>query len=173
MAPITNSNSMANVSILVVEDDAIMGRLIRDMLTIMGFKDITVTRSGRDGINELKSRPTIELVVCDWKMHPINGIEFTQEVRRSFMPPTRFVPIIMLTGKGDRHDVEQARDSGVTEYLIKPFSAQKLYEKIKLVVEKPRQFVVAKDFKGPDRRRRKNESKTENSRRKRPYQYSE
>lgn len=168
--PGRDSNPMAEVPILVVEDDGMMSKLIRDMLMVMKFKDITITHNGREALSALAKRE-FELVICDWKMQHMDGIEFTKAVRNKMQPPTRFVPIIMLTGKGEKHDVEVARDAGITEYLVKPFNAEGLYNRIKMVVEKPRQFVAAKDFKGPDRRRHQSDIDTSSDRRKRPHEY--
>ena len=65
------------------------------------------------------------------------------------------VPIIMMTGYSHRIRVEASRDAGVTEFLVKPFKAKDLYTRIEQLIEKPRQFVEADEFFGPDRRRRK------------------
>jgi DNA-binding response OmpR family regulator len=65
-----------------------------------------------------------------------------------------YIPIIMLTGKAERADVEAARDVGVTEFLVKPFSAKSLYERLVLVIENPRSFIISQTYVGPERRRR-------------------
>jgi DNA-binding response OmpR family regulator len=70
------------------------------------------------------------------------------------------VPIIMITGHTEKHQVEAARDAGITEFLIKPITAQSLFSRITEVVERPRAFVRCESYFGPDRRRRNVESYT-------------
>ena len=93
-------------------------------------------------------------------MKPMDGLAFTRAVRNDKISPTPFVPIIMITGHTERHRVEQARDAGVTEFLAKPVTAQDLFSRIAMIVEKPRPFIRCDDFFGPDRRRRDAEDYT-------------
>ncbi len=74
-------------------------------------------------------------------------------LRRSLDSPNRMIPILLLTARNDPHDIRAARDAGVSEYLIKPFSAKTLLERVHAVVEDPRSFILSKNFVGPDRRR--------------------
>lgn len=144
---------LKSIRILVVEDDKVMRRLLKDMLHIMGFPNVHISEDGQEGIDYLHFNP-IDIVICDWKMHGMDGITFTRYVREQMSGGKRFLPIIMLTGKAEEKDVVAARDSGVTEYLIKPFTTDTLYSRIKSVVEQPRSFVLSDEFKGPDRRRK-------------------
>ncbi len=99
-------------------------------------------------------------------MQPINGIEFTNNVRRSAQSPNKMVPIILLTGYAAPKRVKVARDVGVTEYMIKPFTADSLIKRITHVINHPRRFVVSDDYTGPDRRRRQDPRYTGAMRRK-------
>ena len=63
--------------------------------------------------------------------------------------PNRYVPIILMTGFSERRRVMQARDAGVTEFLVKPFTARDLYKRLAQVIERPRQFVRSAEFFGP------------------------
>lgn len=92
-------------------------------------------------------------------MQPYDGIELIRRIRRDPRSPNKFVPIIMMTGYSHRARVEQARDMGVTEFLVKPFTAKDLYTRIEQLIERPRQFVDAGEgtYFGPDRRRRRKE----------------
>jgi DNA-binding response OmpR family regulator len=74
---------------------------------------------------------------------------------RSLHGPIAWVPIIMVTGHGERHYIETARDAGITELLRKPVSPRDLYARIVEVVERPRAFVKSQIFIGPDRRRKR------------------
>ena len=148
--------TLRKIHILIIDDSSMMLELVSEMLKIVGFTNITVADSGEKGIEIIRrNSPAIDVIICDWKMHEISGLDVLHFVRDETQSPDMQMPFIMLTGKGEREDVEMARDLGVTEYLIKPFSAKGLFDRIKSIVDKPRQFVVANQYKGPDRRRRK------------------
>ena len=161
------TDTFSNIAILVVEDDKMMQKLLRDMLQVVGFTNIHQAIHGEDALGILKSRD-IDLMICDWKMHPMDGITLVTHLRTSPDSPNRFIPIIMLTGKGERSDVESARDAGVTEYIIKPFTATALFGRIKAIVETPRDFIISPVYRGPDRRRKMRKPPTGIERRKRP-----
>lgn len=145
-------NPLAKVQILIVEDDRIMRSLLRDMLQAMGFENIASANDGLQGVEYLQFH-AVDIIVTDWKMQGMDGLAFTKFVREQMEGGKRFTPIIMLTGRSEERDVIQARDAGVTEYIIKPFTAQGLYDRIKSVIENPRGFVLSDIYTGPDRRR--------------------
>lgn len=93
-----------------------------------------------------------DLVIVDWMQNPDHGIHLTHQIRTDKGSPNHFVPIIMTAGSGHQNKVVRARDAGVSEYLVKPFSAGALADRITRVIEKPRQFVVSDTYTGPDRR---------------------
>ena len=101
---------------------------------------------------ELRHFPA-DIVLTDWVMEPLDGIDFTRMVKTAPDTPNPFVPIIMLTAHSSVGRVIQARDSGVNEFLAKSVTAKGLYSSITTVIESPRQFVRASDYFGPDRRR--------------------
>lgn len=144
---------LSKIHILVVEDDRIMRTLVKDMLQILGFHSVSTAEDGQAAIDYLYFN-NADIIICDWKMQGMDGIAFTRHIREKMPGGKRFLPIIMLTGKSEEKDVRTARDAGVTEYIIKPFSADGLYERIRTVIENPRGFVLSEGFTGPDRRRR-------------------
>lgn len=148
------TNPLAKIKILLVEDDRIMRSLVKDMLDILGFSDVVVAKDGLDAVNHIQNS-IIDMVICDWKMPGMDGVSFTKFVRDNLAGSRRSVPIIMLTGRNEENDIKTARDAGTTEYLVKPFTAQTLFERIKAVIEMPRSFVISDDYSGPDRRRKK------------------
>lgn len=87
-------------------------------------------------------------------MEPMSGIELVNLIRTSPGSPNKFAPIIMVTGYSAVPRVAAARDMGATEFLVKPFSANDLAKRIAHVINKPRDFVEAPDYFGPDRRRK-------------------
>jgi two-component system chemotaxis response regulator CheY len=145
-----------NASILVVDDMEPMLALVTSLLDIFGFKKIYRAADAEEGLKLfLEHRP--DLVLIDWQMEPYDGIELARRMRADPRSPNRFVPIIMMTGYSHKIRVEEARDAGITEFLVKPFKAKDLYARIEMLIEKPRRFVEAETFFGPDRRRRRSE----------------
>ena len=82
------------------------------------------------------------------------AVTSSRKVRTDLDSPNTFVPIIMLTAYAEKSRVEMARDSGVTEFCVKPVTATELYRKVCAVINTPRSFVRTKMYFGPDRRRR-------------------
>lgn len=142
-----------NSRILVVDDMPPMQSLMRSLLNVFGCHDVQVVENGEKAFKTLCQYDP-DLVLTDWIMEPMDGIELTKKIRTDPRSPNRFVPVILMTGFSSRMRVEKARDIGITEFLVKPFTAKDLYAKIEHIIEKPRQFVEAASFFGPDRRRR-------------------
>ena len=149
------SYDLSQVKILIVEDMQPMLALTTSLLTMFGFKNVYGARSVDEGW-KLFCHYNHDLIVTDWLMEPHDGLEMIRRIRKEEASPNIFVPIILMTGYSDQPRVESARDMGVTEFLMKPYSARDMYARIVQIIEKPRQFVEAGEFFGPDRRRRKN-----------------
>ena len=147
---------LKSTKILVVEDDSIMTSLMRDVLDVMGFGEILTSKDGKSAL-ALFALHDFDLILCDWKMINMDGIEFAREVRKA-NGAKAYTPIIMVTGKAAKEDVELARDAGINEYMVKPFSVKSMCAKIKNIIEAPRPFVMAETYKGPDRRRKSDPS---------------
>ena len=127
--------------------------LIRDILVIMGFKNIVMYTNAKDAFEDIKMND-YDLILCDWKMPGMSGIDFTRQLRALDTGNKRYTPIVMVTGKAHEEDVKHARDAGVTEYLVKPFSVVSMSQKIKMLLDKPKAFVSAETYVGPERRNR-------------------
>ena len=145
--------NLKSTKILIVEDDPMLITLLRDVLRVMGFGEIVVAMDGKAGLEEVH-RHHFDLIFCDWRMKAMSGLEFTQALRTSTDYTKCYTPVIMLTGNARQEDVEIARDAGVTEYMVKPFSVKCLCDKIRSIIEHPRPFVMGEEYKGPDRRRK-------------------
>ncbi|MCB1537838.1 MAG: response regulator [Rhodospirillales bacterium] len=141
-----------NISVLVVEDNQPMALLTKSILETFGVSSVILARNGEEGFT-LFCRHNPDIVIADWMMKPMDGIELTHLIRTEPRSPSPFVPIILMTGFSAKKRVEEARDAGVSEFLVKPFQARDLYKRIAQVIERPRQFVRAPGFFGPDRRR--------------------
>lgn len=144
---------LTRLNILVVDDNQHMRILVRSILITLGIRNITEAEEGTDALKLMKTMDA-DIVICDWQMSPMDGITFTKMVRQSEASENIYVPIIMLTGHTEIERVLTARDAGVNEFLAKPVSAKKVYQRIKMILESPRQFIRTKEYFGPDRRRR-------------------
>ena len=127
-------------------------QMVRKALATLGCKRIFIVRDGQEML-DLMREEQIDMVVTEWEMPKINGLELAQYLRRSLDSPNRMIPIIMLTSRHESGDIPIARDAGISEFLRKPFSAKILMERIYAVVEDPRALILSKNFVGPDRRR--------------------
>jgi two-component system chemotaxis response regulator CheY len=147
------------VSVLVVEDTAPMRKLIVSILETFGFGKIFTADDGRSGFEEFKKNNP-DLILVDWLMRPTDGLELVKLVRTHPLSPNKQVPIIMITGYNALSRVREARDHGITEFLVKPFTARDLAKRISHVINTPRDFIDAPTFFGPDRRRRRDDKFT-------------
>ncbi len=144
---------LRQIEVLIADPDPRISRLVKSVLESFGFRTIHMTTNGAEAIEILRHR-SIDMVITEWPMEPIDGMNFVHYVRHSDDLVHRDIPIIMLTGRAETHDVEKARDSGVTEFVVKPFTANTLSHRIIQVIDNPRSFVISKQFIGPDRRRK-------------------
>lgn len=146
-------SGLSSVSIAIADEDSLIRQLLKNALRELGFRKIYIAENGEAILDTLKLNP-VDILLTEWDMDPMDGISLCRFLRTNPKTPNRRLPIIMITGRSGKDDVEIARDSGVTEYLTKPFTMHRLCDRITAVVEKPRDFVLAPAFKGPDRRRR-------------------
>jgi CheY-like chemotaxis protein len=154
-----SGSALAQLKILIVEDNQHMRSLLRALLNSAGIREISEANNGSTALTVLREKKC-DLVLSDLAMKPMDGLEFSRTVRTAENSPNPFVPIIMITGHTEKHQVEAARDAGVTEFLIKPITAHSLFSRIAEIVERPRAFVRCETYFGPDRRRRSIDSYT-------------
>ena len=141
------------LSVLVVEDTLPMQKLVVSVLESLGVGQVYSADSGERGFETFK-RVNPDIVISDWHMKPMDGIALTQEIRKNQLSPNRMAPIVLVTGYSALARVSEARDAGVTEFLVKPFSANDLAKRLAYVINKPRDFIDCQQYFGPDRRRR-------------------
>ncbi len=143
-----------NITVLVIENSKPMFDLTKSVLQTFGVTQIYSAFGFDDGFMRM-CRLNPDLVIIDWLEEPNNGMELTKKIRRSAETPNPFVPIILMTGYSQKRRVIAARDAGITEFLVKPFTANALYQRIEQLIEAPRSFVKNENYFGPDRRRKK------------------
>jgi two-component system chemotaxis response regulator CheY len=147
-------NGLRPLTALIVDDNRHMRKLLRTLLAAYGVPNIFDARDGGTGIEAVNSIAP-DFILTDYDMRPMNGVAFVKAVRRTCPPPLAWVPIVMITAHTEQGRIQIARDAGITEALCKPVTPQNLFDRIVQIIERPRQFVAAPDFAGPDRRRRK------------------
>jgi DNA-binding response OmpR family regulator len=144
----------SEIKVLIVEDNMPMAELLKSLLFAFGIGEVWLARNGREGF-DLYNAHNPHLILTDWMMREIDGLTLIKMIRQNETETNQYVPIIMMTGFSEKRRVVQARDAGMTEFLVKPFTARDLYKRIEEIIERPRQFVKSDDFFGPDRRRRR------------------
>ena len=147
----TNS-FFAEVNIVIADSDNKMAQLVKKILSTLGCNKIIIVNDGDDVLKLMKTEK-IDIIITEWELKRVSGMDVVTHLRRSLDSPNRMVPIIMLTGRNDEGDIMIARNAGVSEYLVKPFSAKILLERLYAIVEEPRSFIMCNTFVGPDRRR--------------------
>lgn len=155
---------LSALHVLVADSNHYMRKIIRAMLRGFGVIRIREASDGAFALEELNVH-LIDLVICDYALETLNGVELTELVRGAEDSPNRYVPIIMLSAYTEKWRIEAARDAGVTEFLRKPLCAQDLFLRLEEVIERPRNFVRTPRYFGPDRRRQSSVSGATPSRR--------
>lgn len=145
--------SFQTTKVLLVEDNAPMLELLKGILQSFGIGTIITAMDGEEGFLKFcQNNP--DLVITDWMMTPCDGIALSHKIRNEKQSPNQYVPIILMTGFSEKKRVFNARDAGITEFLVKPFNTRDLYKRLHQIIERPRQFVRCEEFFGPDRRRK-------------------
>jgi two-component system chemotaxis response regulator CheY len=139
--------------VLVVDDHPGMRDIISTILTGLGVGQVVLTESPEAAIKEMSRKPP-DVIFLDWMLGTQDGLRFVRFIRRLPEERNPFVPIIMMTGHADLQHVRQARDAGVTEFLVKPVSPISVAQRLEALIHHPRAFVRSDRFVGPDRRRR-------------------
>ncbi len=161
---------ISDLKILIVDDYPPMRSILRVMLKALGVRDIGEANDGWAALDEMKEFRA-DIVIADYRMMPMDGVELTLRIRDGDAGIDPFTPVIMVSGHSEKNRIFQARDAGVTEFLVKPICATNLYYRVRTVIEDPRPFIRSPDFFGPDRRRRAMEFEGPD-RRKVPYEYT-
>lgn len=120
-----------SMRVLIVDDYKTMLRIIRGLLNQLGFRNIDEALSGGQALEKLRAKE-FGMVLSDWNMEPMNGIELLKEVRAD--QELKHIPFIMVTSESRTENVTAAKKAGVNNYIIKPFNAGTLKIKISAVL---------------------------------------
>jgi two-component system chemotaxis response regulator CheY len=117
-----------DLKFLIVDDFASMRQVIRKTLVSFGFYNIYEAAGALDAVRKIEAGETFEFIISDWNMPNMNGLELLNYVRSS--PNLKKVPFLMITAEASRENIIQAAKAGVSQYIVKPFTAEDLNEKI-------------------------------------------
>lgn len=112
---------------LVVDDSSTMRRIIKNTLKAVGYDDILDAENGEGALACLQSEK-VDLVITDWNMPVMNGLELVAAIRSS--PTLKQVPVLMVTTVAEKDEILKAMHTGVNNYVVKPFDAATLKKKI-------------------------------------------
>ena len=119
-----------NMSILIVDDYNTMLRIIRNLLKQLGFNNVDEATDGTAALKKVQTS-NYGLVISDWNMEPMSGYEFLKQLRAS--DAYKSLPFIMITAESKTENVVAAKQAGVNNYIVKPFNAGTLKQKIETV----------------------------------------
>ncbi|HLA26723.1 MAG TPA: response regulator [Syntrophales bacterium] len=122
-----------DIKILVVDDFATMRKLVRNLLKQAGYENIVEAEDGVAALRILKSQK-VDVIISDWNMPNMTGIELLKAVRAD--EETGKMPFLMVTAEASQDNVIAAVKAGVSNYIVKPFTAEVLNEKITKILEK-------------------------------------
>jgi two-component system chemotaxis response regulator CheY len=118
-----------DMRILIVDDYATMLRIIKNLLGQLGFRNVDEAKSGKEAL-EAFNKHKYDMVISDWNMEPMSGIDLLKEVRKI----NQTVPFIMVTAESKPANVMTAKEAGVSNYIVKPFNAATLKGKLVTVL---------------------------------------
>lgn len=121
----------SNMKILVVDDFSTMRRIIRNLLKELGFTNVHEAEDGVDALKQLRSDNNYEFVVSDWNMPNMTGIELLRAIRAD--AALKHLPLLMVTAEAKRENIIEAAQAGANGYIVKPFTAATLDEKLKKI----------------------------------------
>lgn len=122
-----------NMSILVVDDFPTMRRIVRGLLKELGFTNVEEAEDGQDALNKLRSG-SFEFVVSDWNMPNLDGLDMLKQIRAD--GALKHLPVLMVTAEAKKENIIAAAQAGANGYVVKPFTAATLEEKLNKIFEK-------------------------------------
>ena len=115
------------INVLVVDDAATMRRIVRSLLRELGIKNVREAEDGEIALEDLK-RQKADLVVSDWAMPKMTGIELLRAIRQD--EALKDTPVLMVTAESKKENIMEAVQAGVNNYIVKPFNSKTLEEKL-------------------------------------------
>ncbi|MBW7983388.1 chemotaxis response regulator CheY [Enterobacillus tribolii] len=122
-----------NLRFLVVDDFSTMRRIVRNLLKELGFNNVEEAEDGVDALNKLRTGP-FDFVVSDWNMPNMDGLQLLQTIRAD--GALNAMPVLMVTAEAKKENIIAAAQAGASGYVVKPFTAATLEEKLSKIFEK-------------------------------------
>ena len=122
-----------NLRFLVVDDFATMRRIVRNLLKDLGFNNVEEAEDGQDALNKLQ-QSTVDFVISDWNMPNMDGLQLLTEIRNT--AAWKSMPVLMVTAEAKKENIIAAAQAGASGYVVKPFTAAILEEKLNKIFEK-------------------------------------
>ncbi|AST70532.1 two-component system response regulator [Kosakonia cowanii] len=122
-----------NLRFLVVDDFATMRRIVRNLLKDLGFNRVEEAEDGLDALNKLRD-DAFDFVISDWNMPNMDGLQLLTEIRNDANLKT--MPVLMVTAEAKKENIIAAAQAGASGYVVKPFTAATLEEKLNKIFEK-------------------------------------
>ena len=143
-----------HVNVLIVDGKASNAKLLRSVLSSLEIRSLAVAKDTAEAFDQM-SCSRVDAVFCDENIRPLDAAAFSLAVRRSSEVRNPRVPIIIVSNGPHRRDVEAGRDSGASDFIVRPISASTVKRKLSTVLFTPKPFVQTDAFCGPDRRRKR------------------
>ncbi len=122
-----------DLKILIVDDQAEARVMLKEMLTEIGVTQIFESKDGRQALEFVDTAfDFVDIIVCDWNMPALNGVQLLRQIRSA----NSGIPFLMVTGRDDMDSVLEAKSSGVTAYIRKPYSSVQLEAKLRIVANR-------------------------------------
>lgn len=122
-----------SIKILVVDDFPTMRRIVRNLLKELGFENVDEAEDGMVALAKLRAS-TFDFVVSDWNMPNLDGLAMLQQIRAD--PALKSLPVLMVTAEAKKENIVAAAQAGANGYVVKPFTAATLEEKLNKIFEK-------------------------------------
>lgn len=119
------------MAILLVEDNSTMRRIVQNLLRQLGFTNVIEAVDGSDALAKLREKK-IDFIISDWNMQPMSGLDLLKEVRGDAQ--LKNIPFIMVTAESKTDNIITAKDHGVSNYIVKPFSIDTLKSKMASII---------------------------------------
>lgn len=124
--------SNANLKFLVVDDFSTMRRIVRNLLKDLGFTNVDEAEDGSVALQKLRSEP-FDFVVSDWNMPVMTGIELLRQIRAD--ANLKKLPVLLITAEAKKENIIEAAQAGASGYIVKPFTAATLDEKLNKIFQ--------------------------------------
>lgn len=132
---------LKSLKVLIIDDDLNMRKIVKSVLMLLGIKDISEATNGQEGYDLLKvpkatpqaGRRKYDLVICDWMMPVLDGLSLLERIKKD--EALKQTPFLMATSESDFDKVLEAIKGGVSDYIVKPFTATILEEKLRKILQ--------------------------------------